>query len=85
MQVALNYLYGNLGKNYPDTIATIDLGGGSVQIAYAVSKQSAINAPKLPNGDAYVQQKALLGTNYYLYVHRFHFYYYYIYLFYSMH
>lgn len=85
MQVALNYLYGNLGKNYPDTIATIDLGGGSVQIAYAVSKQSAINAPKLPNGDAYVQQKTLLGTNYYLYVHRFHFYYYYIYLFYSMH
>lgn len=72
MQVALNYLYGNLGKSYSGTIATIDLGGGSVQIAYAVSKQSALNAPKLSNGEPYVQQRSLLGTNYYLYVHRFH-------------
>lgn len=72
MQVALNYLYGNLGKNYSGTIATIDLGGGSVQIAYAVSKETALSAPKLSNGEPYVQQKTLLGTNYYLYVHRFH-------------
>lgn len=59
-----------MGKKYERTIATIDLGGGSVQMTYAISKESASKAPKVANGEPYVLNKSLLGANYHLYVHR---------------
>ncbi|XP_016460392.1 apyrase [Nicotiana tabacum] len=69
MWVAINYLLGNLGKNYKSTTATIDLGGGSVQMAYAISKEHFANAPQNEDGEPYVQEKHLLANDYYLYVH----------------
>lgn len=49
----------------------VDLGGGSVQMAYAISENDAANAPKISNEEhSYVQQLFLKGTSYHLYVHR---------------
>lgn len=67
----MNYLLGNLGKDYKSTTATVDLGGGSVQMAYAISNEQFANAPQNVDGEPYVKQKHLMSKDYNLYVHRF--------------
>ena len=62
--VTVNYLLGNLGQGLGSTVAVVDLGGGSVQLSYAVSDTVAASAPK-----GYVRQLSGLGKSYNVYVH----------------
>lgn len=63
--LTLNYLLGHLGKPAMETVAAIDLGGGSVQHAYALSDPKA--ASEAPPG--YVRALAGGGKRYSVYVH----------------
>jgi len=73
--VTINYVLGNLGKDFSETVAVADLGGGSVQMVYAVSREQSKKAPQVPEGeDPYIKKIILKGKKYYLYVHRFYYY-----------
>ena len=64
-QVTVNYLLGNLGKDTSETAGVVDLGGGSVQMTYAVPASVASSAP-----EGYIRQLSGLGKTYNVYVHR---------------
>lgn len=44
--LTMNYLLGNLDGDLSDTVATVDLGGGSVQLAYAAEEKHVKAAPE---------------------------------------
>uniref|UniRef100_F6HGD4 Uncharacterized protein n=1 Tax=Vitis vinifera TaxID=29760 RepID=F6HGD4_VITVI len=51
---------GNLGRKYSCTIGVVDLGGGSVQMAYAILETTTEKAPKISDGeDTYAKEMYL--------------------------
>jgi hypothetical protein len=63
--LTLNYLLGKLGNGPEGTVAAIDLGGGSVQEAFALPDAEAAAAPA-----GYVTTLRAGGSAYKVYVHR---------------
>eukprot|EP00850_Spirogloea_muscicola_P009478 SM000053S17435 [mRNA] locus=s53:363203:366038:- [translate_table: standard] len=61
--VTVNYLLGNLGKDFDHTVGMVDLGGGSVQMAYAISDMASQDAPK-----GFVRSLSGKGVTYNVYV-----------------
>jgi len=64
--LTINYLLGKLGAAKDDTVAVVDLGGGSVQMAYAMAEAQAKKAP-----DGYIQTLSGGGKTYHVYMHRY--------------
>eukprot|EP00475_Leptophrys_vorax_P024160 TRINITY_DN33273_c0_g1_i5.p1 TRINITY_DN33273_c0_g1~~TRINITY_DN33273_c0_g1_i5.p1 ORF type:complete len:391 (-),score=17.70 TRINITY_DN33273_c0_g1_i5:11-1183(-) len=62
--VTVNYLLGHLGQDLSKTVGVVDLGGGSVQMTYAVADAVASKAP-----EGYVRKLSGLGKTYNVYVH----------------
>ncbi|KAK9108970.1 hypothetical protein Sjap_017030 [Stephania japonica] len=63
--VTVNYLLGNLGERFPKTVGIVELGGGSVQMAYTISAKHAAEAPKTVDPkDSYVKEFSLKEANY---------------------
>ncbi|CAM6099657.1 unnamed protein product [Calypogeia fissa] len=68
--ITVNYLLGNLRKPFEETVGVVDLGGGSVQMSYAVSEEASTKAPKpLEDRTSYIVQLQLLGQEFNLYVY----------------
>ena len=65
--LTLNYLLGFLGKDGSETMAAIDLGGGSVQEAFALTDAQA----KADPDPLYVTKLKGGGVEYSVYVHRY--------------
>mmetsp|Transcript_15659 Transcript_15659/g.26391 ORF Transcript_15659/g.26391 Transcript_15659/m.26391 type:complete len:466 (-) Transcript_15659:31-1428(-) len=64
--LCVNYLLGTLGKPWDKTVAMTDMGGGSMQMAYAVSAAVAATAP-----EGYIRQVSANGATYNLYIKSF--------------
>lgn len=65
--LTLNYLLGRLGGSEQDTVAAIDLGGGSVQEAYAMTAEEAAAVPS--NQKQYLTELHSGGRTYHVYVY----------------
>ena len=63
--LTINYLLGKLGAKTDETVAVVDLGGGSVQMSYAVAEADTKKAP-----DGYIQTLSGGGKTYSVYMHR---------------
>ncbi|KAJ4804030.1 Ectonucleoside triphosphate diphosphohydrolase 5 [Rhynchospora pubera] len=65
----INYLMGNVGRDYSKTVAVLNQDVATVQMAYAVSSEAAANVPNFPRGEEYITAHHIRSNNYYLYSH----------------